>query len=73
MKYSFGDNIEAMNKNTALLKNRILVGVGILIFLGLVSLMLLSGDNYQIIKSVFTDGYTAEQARDMLREGNFCP
>ena len=26
-----------MNKNTALLKNRILVGVGILIFLGLVS------------------------------------
>ena len=60
-----------MNKNTALLKNRILVGVGILIFLGLVSLMLLSGDNYQIIKSVFTDGYTAEQARDMLLELGF--
>lgn len=60
-----------MNKDTALLKNRILVGVGILIFLGLVSLMLLSGDNYQIIKSVFTNGYTAEQARDMLLELGF--
>lgn len=60
-----------MENKTSLLKNRILVGFGILIFLGLVGLLLLSGDNYQIIKSVFTNDYTAEQVRDKLLDLGF--
>ena len=55
----------AIQKQT---KNRLWIGIGLIVFLALLMVFVFSGDNYDLLKSVFSDDLSNEELRDKLSE-----
>lgn len=56
-----------MENKRSVLKTRLTVGAGLAVCFALIGCLLLSGDNYKLIRSVFTNDYTGEQVQDILQ------